>query len=122
MEQSEIDELQAEHESIRVRYRLTAGLSLSVLIIGAVFFHIVERLSWINAFYFCTVTLTTVGYGDIVPKTNAGKIFDMFYILVGIGIIATFAHLLVKNAGLRRQLSQAKRNAKPSLRAPKNSV
>jgi len=55
-----------------------------------VFYHIVEKLSWLNAYYFSVVTLSTVGYGDIVPHTDAGKIFTTFYIFVGVGIITTF--------------------------------
>lgn len=40
----------------------------------------------IKAFYFSVVTLTTVGFGDFVPSTSAGKLFDIFYILVGVPI------------------------------------
>ena len=70
---------------------------------GAIFYHLVEKLSWLNAVYFCVITLTTVGYGDITPKTDAGKVFTIFYVLVGVGIIATLANLLVKRAMLRHR-------------------
>ena len=45
------------------------------------------------------VTITTVGYGDIVPETSAGKIFATLLILVGIGLVsimtATFSAFFV---------------------------
>ena len=41
-----------------------------------------------TALYWALVTLTTVGYGDIVPITVWGKIFASIISLVGIGIVA----------------------------------
>ncbi len=69
---------------------------LTVLMIGAVFYHIVEDLSWLDSIYFCVVTLATVGYGDITPQTDVGKIFTIFYILIGVGIIASTASYLLR--------------------------
>ena len=61
---------------------------------GAIFFkfHPKERdrleLSWVEAFYFATVTCTSVGYGDIIPSSGAGKIFLTFYMIVAALITA----------------------------------
>jgi voltage-gated potassium channel len=71
-------------------YRILLGSALLVLTIGTIFYHYVEHFSWLNAYYFSVVSLTTVGYGDIVPRTAAGKIFTTFYVMFGIGIITTF--------------------------------
>lgn len=103
------EELQKEASSVRKQFRLVGGFALAVLIFGAVFYHFTEKLGWVDAFYFCTITLTTVGYGDIVPHTDPGKIFTIFYVLTGIGIIGTFANLFIKNTGIRRQLKHAKK-------------
>ena len=77
-------------------YRILFGVALSVLLGGTVFFHFAEDFSWIDAFYFCVVTLTTVGYGDITPQTPLGKLFTSFYILLGVGIIAAFLSAFFK--------------------------
>lgn len=108
-EKAELAQLAIERSEVIRQYRLAAIASVLVLCIGATFFHNTEHWSWLNSFYFCTVTLTTVGYGDITPKTDAGKLFDMFYIVVGIGILAAFASATVKNVLVRRQYRQAKR-------------
>lgn len=49
------------------------------------------------------ISLTTVGYGDLAPKTDSGKIFTMFYILSGIGIIFGFINTFYKYQMLSRR-------------------
>lgn len=66
------------------------GLAVLLIVIGSVFYWRVEGWSYIDALYFSVVTLTTVGYGDFTPSTTAGKIFTIFYIVIGLGIIAAF--------------------------------
>ena len=63
---------------------------------GVTFYHYVEHMSWLDAFYFSIITLTTVGYGDIHPVTPAGKIFTTLYIIVGVGIITAFITIFAK--------------------------
>jgi hypothetical protein len=68
----------------------------SLLLGGVLFYTRVEKWSVLNAVYFCVVTLATVGYGDITPTTDAGKIFTIFYIVVGLAIIGGFFATLGK--------------------------
>lgn len=44
--------------------------------------------SFLDALYWATVTLTTVGYGDVTPVTNIGRLVCMFSSLFGVVIIA----------------------------------
>jgi voltage-gated potassium channel Kch len=78
---------------------LAAGL---IIAIGTVFYHLVEHFKWLDAYYFSVVTLATVGYGDLVPKTDAGKLFTTFYILAGVGIITTFITYTVRKRAAHR--------------------
>lgn len=91
-------------------YRLITFAALFMLLLGTVFYHLVEKLSWLNAWYFSVITLATVGYGDITPKTDIGKLFTTFYVLIGIGIIVVFTSTLVKRAGARREKKINERN------------
>lgn len=95
-----------EYKNVILQFRGAGIAAITLLSIGAVFFHYIQKLSWLDAFYFCTISLATVGYGDITPTTPAGKIFIMFYVVVGIGIIATFANLFVRRAVLKREIKR----------------
>eukprot|EP00262_Sarcandra_glabra_P016022 TRINITY_DN5077_c0_g3_i1.p1 TRINITY_DN5077_c0_g3~~TRINITY_DN5077_c0_g3_i1.p1 ORF type:complete len:413 (-),score=52.74 TRINITY_DN5077_c0_g3_i1:353-1549(-) len=41
----------------------------------------------VDALYFCIVTMCTIGYGDITPRTPSTKIFSIMFVLVGFGFI-----------------------------------
>ena len=72
------------------RVRIAALVStLSLTIVGGtVFFRHVEKWSWIDSYFFAVVTLSTVGYGNVVPETNAGKIGTTIFIFLGLGVFA----------------------------------
>lgn len=61
-----------------------------VIAFGTVIYKYLEDWSWVDSIYFTVVTLTTVGYGDFAPQTDAGKLFTVFYIIIGVGIILSF--------------------------------
>ncbi len=75
------------------RDETTRGLIYSVgllLLLGTIFYSIVEGWGWLDSLYFTVITLTTVGYGDFSPQTPIGKIFTMIYLLLGLGLLASF--------------------------------
>lgn len=71
-------------------YRELLYTTIFLIALGTVSYRYLEKWSWLDSVYFSVVTLTTVGYGDISPQTDGGKIFTLFYILLGIGIILSF--------------------------------
>jgi voltage-gated potassium channel len=48
----------------------------------------------IDAFWWASATVTTVGYGDVVPVTEAGRIMGIVLMFVGISIIGVFISAL----------------------------
>lgn len=41
---------------------------------------------YIRSFYWALTTLTTIGYGDITPTDNTGRIFTCFIMIIGVGM------------------------------------
>lgn len=73
------------------QFRALLLLYGALLLIGTAFYTRVEGWSGLDAVYFCVVTLATVGYGDLAPRTPLGKVFTMVYILIGAGVFVVLA-------------------------------
>jgi len=86
-------------DALRFRLRVFLAALICIMVIGAVGFMIVERLSIGDAFYFSIVTISTVGYGDVHPSTGTGKILAVFLIVAGVGtflgLVATVTEMLL---------------------------
>ncbi|MCM3736356.1 potassium channel protein [Bacillus cytotoxicus] len=82
-----------------------------VVIIGTVGFMIIEEISLFQAFWMTMITVLTVGYGDAVPLTKAGKIFALLIIPIGVGIV-TYAIGVVAAMIIEGNLFQVMRRKK----------
>jgi hypothetical protein len=87
------------HDPIRFRLTINLIIFLAVLVVGTIVFMLVENRSIVDAFYYIIVTMATVGYGDIVPVTPAGKIIAILLIVTGVGtflgVIANATELML---------------------------
>ncbi|MFZ5985597.1 MAG: ion transporter [Bacillota bacterium] len=67
-------------------------ITIVIVIFGAIGIYFVEKGSTISSFYdalwWSFVTATTVGYGDISPATNIGRLIAAILMIVGIGFIS----------------------------------
>lgn len=67
----------------------TVVISLvGIIALGTGFFHLVEGWSLLDSYFFTVVTISTVGYGSLVPVTALGKIGTTVFIFVGLGVFA----------------------------------
>ncbi|MGG0186308.1 potassium channel family protein [Bacillus rhizoplanae] len=82
-----------------------------VVIVGTIGFMIIEEISMFQAFWMTMITVLTVGYGDAVPLTKAGKIFALLIIPLGVGIV-TYAIGVVAAMIVEGNLFQAMRRKK----------
>jgi len=59
----------------------------ALVLTGTLFYWRFEDWTIIESLYFCVVTLTTVGFGDLSPSTAGTQIFTIIYILTGFGVL-----------------------------------
>lgn len=76
---------------------------MSTLCVGALAFSHFEGWTFFHAFYYCFITLTTIGFGDYVALQNEEALqtkleyvaFSFIYILTGLAVIGAFLNLAV---------------------------
>ena len=85
------------------RLQIFLALFFIVTGIGTAGFMILEDLSFADAFYYNIVTMSTVGYGDIHPTSQASRMFAVLLIVMGaatfLGVVANATEILI----LRRE-------------------
>ena len=94
---------------IRFRLRILVTALGFTVAFGVGGFMALEGLTFVDALYFTVVTVATVGYGDIHPVTDAGKLVAVVMIVTGVGtflgVFANAAELLLarRQDALRRE-------------------
>ncbi len=81
------------------------ALFFSITIISTIFFALIEKRSLIDAFYFVIVTMSTVGFGDIAPTTDATKFLSILLIFNGVTFLG-LASQLILNQIIKAQLNR----------------
>ncbi len=97
--------------------KLVVGTSVILVVSSLCFYHLELRpkgqADLIGALYWSVVTVTTVGYGDMVPTSVPGRVLGMLVMLSGIGLVSTLsgnlASLLVeRNVKKRKGMLQVR--------------
>ena len=81
-----------------------------ILISALVIFHVEPDSfrTFFDALYWATISMATVGYGDIVPVTVVGRLVTMFSSVFGIAIIALPAGII--SVGYMNEISENEKN------------
>jgi len=81
---------------LRKRAIISLALVFVVLLSGTVGFSAIERWSLFESLYMTVITLSTIGYKEVRPLSDAGKLFTIIFIFFGVGVVA-----YVINNGIR---------------------
>ena len=66
------------------------GLMLIAVLFGVLGYMIIEGYSFLEAIYMTTITVGGVGYGEVKPLSDAGRIFTIFLIVINLGLFHLF--------------------------------
>jgi voltage-gated potassium channel len=76
-----------QRNPLAVLYRVVL-LAALILLIGVLGYRATTGLAWLDALYMTVITLSTVGYREVGPLDDAGKVFTICLILGGAGVVA----------------------------------
>jgi voltage-gated potassium channel len=68
-------------------FRAAFAMLTALMVIGTIFYVIVEGWSLLDSLYFAVIAASTVGFGDFTPQTDLGKGFTIIYVLTGVGLL-----------------------------------
>jgi len=94
------------HHLSKVQSKLLVSWGMVIVLVGlgTLCFAWIEDKRAVEAFYWSCITITTVGYGDVTPKTDIGKWFACVYLLVGTVLMAkALADIAAVPLQVRRQ-------------------
>jgi hypothetical protein len=83
-------------------YKVLAGSAVALMVIGTIAYRLLEDWSWVDSVYFSVIAVTTVGFGDVTPSTDASKIFTVAYVLTGISLVTAYLQARTSRRGSKR--------------------
>jgi voltage-gated potassium channel Kch len=102
---SEVSAVWDEHA-----FKVISAAAVAVVATGTVAFHFLEDWSWVDSLYFSVVAVTTVGFGDLVPTTDAAKLFTVAYVIAGISVLGLFLNERLRRSQHRRRVKKKRRH------------
>ncbi len=82
-----------------------AGIYVFILlIVGTAGYMLLESYSFVDALYMTVITVSTVGFREVFPLSDPGKLFTIFIILSSLGVVAYFLSNLTQSL-FKTQLS-----------------
>jgi voltage-gated potassium channel len=72
----------------RYRNLRWVGAALVLLfVISTMGYRVIEGWSWLDCIYMALTTVTTIGYSEVHPLSHVGRIFNIFVIVLGVGVV-----------------------------------
>lgn len=78
------------------RVRSLLAFTFALIALATLVFWLIEDWTLLQSAFIAVTTISTVGYGDLVPQTVAGRIFCTAHILVGLGVFVAAARAVAE--------------------------
>ncbi len=72
----------------RSKFYIALSLLIFVFAVGVIGFRIISDATWIDAIYMTVITVTTVGFGEIIPLDQHARLFTVFLIIISVFVFA----------------------------------
>lgn len=79
------------------RFGVSVGILVILGFVGTTGYVLLEGWSWLDALYMTVITFTTVGYNEVYPLSTAGRVFNTFLIVGGVGAMLYFLSALMSH-------------------------
>jgi len=80
-----------------------SGLMVALVLVGGLVFSSLEHWSLLEACYFSTCTLLTIGFGDFLPQQPISRLATVAFIVSGLGVAASLIALLQIQVEIRSE-------------------
>ena len=74
-----------------MRIAIASALLLIIFIAGTVGYHLIEDMNFFDGLYMTFITITTIGFSEVKPLSEGGRVLTIVISLFGIGVIAYIA-------------------------------
>ncbi|KAF9413295.1 hypothetical protein BGZ94_000779 [Podila epigama] len=110
--QQEMEQDIAQKESMdeyRRRLWFSAAMFFAFWMCGSIIFMFTESWSFFESMYFCGISFSTIGYGDLVPRSPPGRSIFIAYCLIGVVALTSLASLMseILSKAMRRHVVRA---------------
>jgi voltage-gated potassium channel len=94
-------------ETLGKRFAIDVIRLVGFVLAGSLGFMLIEQWDFLDSLFMTVITLTTVGYGESHPLSPNGRIYTIFLIFVGVGVVLYLLSDMVEiflrfNLGARR--------------------
>lgn len=97
---------------LRLRLIIPFAVVILITVIGTTGYHWLgqdQDATWLDALYMTIITITTVGYGEVIKLDDSGRLFTMFIALTGIGSLFYGFSVMMENLVTSRLLDPTQR-------------
>ena len=91
-------------------FRIPIILTILITLFGTLGYILIDNFSLMDAIYQTGITFTTVGFGEIAPISNLGRLFTIFLIIAGFAVFSYAVGILVDVVNKGRLIALFKEN------------
>jgi hypothetical protein len=94
----------AVDEEFNLPVGVAVGVSVLYMLLGALMYQVWEDWSYLDGFYFIFISISTVGFGDILPSDNEYFLMSFAYQLFGLALVAMVINVIMEALQIRINL------------------